>query len=357
MIIKDRAKKMFSAALGIYMAFAAISPVYAFYQTPSNKKGLAVSGIAVDECRDLGVTQIIWNNPINHFYENLYQANKDAGITNTVIMLNPWQTENPALLPVSKPAGGAVFYGFNVSGDEAKAALKAVAQRFAHQYKDLVSNWIIGNEINNGRTWNYLPTTDINAYTQQYCEGFRIWYDAIKTENPDARVFIPFDHRWKWYSDQGAGIYQAKDMMPIINSYLKDTDYGIAWHAYPQGLVDPDFRDDPDVKDTPDSPIINMKNLHVLTDFFKQEEYLSPEKKVRHIILSEQGFNATSEALQAEVISEAYKRAKENPYIEGFYLSRQNDVGEMCQGKAMKFGLKDASGRKRAAYDVYKNLD
>ncbi len=350
-------KKIFSVILSVYMTAAAVFPSYAFYQTPENKKGLAISGAAVNECKELGVTQIIWNNPINHSYERLYQANKDAGITNTIIMLNPWQNGNPALLPVSKPARGAVFYGFNVSSEEAKTALRATAQSFAHKYKDLVSNWIIGNEINNGRTWNYMPTADLASYTQQYCEGFKIWYEAIKSENPEARVFIPFDHRWKWYSDQGAGIYQAKDMMPIINNYLKDTDYGIAWHAYPQGLVDPDFRNDADVKDSLDSPLINMKNLHVLTDFFSQQEYLSPGGEVRHIILSEQGFNATSEALQAEVISEAYKIARDNPYIEGFYLSRQNDVGETFEGKKMKFGLRDAAGNKRAAYEVYKNLE
>ena len=145
-------------------------------------------------------------------------------------------------------------------------------------------------------------------------------------------------------------------MLPILNEQLKDTEYGIAWHAYPEDLKDPDFTDDASVKDNFSTPIINMKNIAVLTDFMQQSDYLDPKGKVRSIILSEQGFNAVSDDKQAKMIEEAYNIAKNNPYIETFYLNRENDLGEIHMGTEMRFGLIDRSGNKRKSFEVYKNL-
>ena len=96
----------------------------------------------------------------------------------------------------------------------------------------------------------------------------------------------------------------------------------------------------------------------------QKPEYLSPNGKVRHLILSEQGFNATNEDVQADQIAKAYNIAKNNPYVEAFFLAREYDQpGEMHNvGGAlqeMHFGLKDAyerGGRESKAYSVYKSL-
>ena len=271
-------------------------------------------------------------------------------------MLNPWQTSNPALLPVGSPQSGAVFYGFNTETEAGRQELKKIAEKYAKSYSDCVDSWVIGNEINNGNTWNFLPNRELNAYTKQYADAFRIWYEAIKKENPGAKVYIPFDYRWNWYSDQGYGYLQASHMLPILNEQLKDTDYGIAWHAYPEDLKDPDFTNDASSKDNFSTPIINMKNIGVLTDFMQQPAYLNSKGNVRSIILSEQGFNAVSDDKQAQMIEEAYNIAKNNPYIDTFYLSRENDLGEVHMGTEMRFGLMDRAGNKRKSFEVYKNL-
>ena len=107
-----------------------------------------------------------------------------------------------------------------------------------------------------------------------------------------------------------------------------------------------------------------MKNLDVLTNYMKKAEYISPNGKVRHIILSEQGFNATNEDIQADQIAKAFDIANKNPYVEAFFLAREYDQpGEMhpVNGalQEMHFGIRDAyerGGRKRKAYDTYKNL-
>ena len=321
-----------------------------------NKKGLAVTNLDRNHASELGVKSVIWNNPVTTDYSPSLRASKAKGLSNTVIMLNPWQTSNPALLPVGSPQSGAVFYGFNTETEAGRQELKKIAEKYAKSYSDCVDSWVIGNEINNGNTWNFMPNRELNAYTKQYADAFRIWYDAIKKENPSAKVYIPFDYRWNWYSDQGYGHLQASHMLPILNEQLKDTDYGIAWHAYPEDLKDPDFTNDASAKGNFSTPIINMKNIGVLTDFMQQPAYLNSKGNVRSIILSEQGFNAVSDDKQAQMIEEAYNIAKNNPYIDTFYLSRENDLGEVHMGTEMRFGLMDRAGNKRKSFEVYKNL-
>jgi len=335
---------------------------YAFYQAPSNIKGLHVAGLgSYLVLRDLGGSQAIWNVRVDDITSGqvggedaMLRENKDQGITNTVIMLNQWQSTDPDILPVSEPADGAAFYGYNVSTDAGREAVQKAAKIWAARYKDTVSNWVIGNEVNDGNRWNYLPEKDMTAYTTEVADAFLIWYHAIKAENPEARVFLPFDYRWNWYTDQGPGLFQAKDMLPVLNGILKDTEYGIAWHPYPEDLNYPDFLNNEDAKDDPDSPIINMKNLHVLTDFMQQPEYLSPAGKVRHLILSEQGFSDRSgEQAQADALTAAFRIAKENPYVEAFLLNSEVDAPNGEDGNF--FGLMRTDGTHKLAYDAYKN--
>ena len=56
-----------------------------------------------------------------------------------------------------------------------------------------VSNWIIGNEINN-QQWNHMGATDITNYVQTYQEAFRVFYTAIKSTSANDRVFFSLDY-------------------------------------------------------------------------------------------------------------------------------------------------------------------
>lgn len=336
--------------------FSILSAFGSFAMSKESKKGLAVTLPDAKTAMDLGAKHIIMNNPIGANFDKALGILKSQGMNNTVIMFNPWNNGgNRAILPVDKPQPGAVLYGFNTS-EEGKEALRKLADRYASSYGTNVDNWVIGNEINHQNVWNYMPTQDIDTYAEQYAQSYRIWYEAIKKYNPDANVYIPFDYRFQWQTDQGVGVWQAKPLMTRLNQHLRDTDYGIAWHAYPEDLADPDFTNDANAIDLPDAQIINMNNIHVLTDFMQTKEFLNSDENVRSIILSEQGFHATNEDIQAEMVEKAYKIALENPYIDIFFLSRERDLGEVHANREMQFGLMDKSGNKRKAYEVYKNL-
>lgn len=362
----DKRKRLALAALCLGISLVSGSfCVCAEENKPSGKKGLHLQYHELDHAKELGLSHVIFNEVCaaspqkikeKDFFREKYRQLSDQGVGVTLIMLNPWQSENPLLLPTAQKAPGAVFYNFNAGTPEARENLRRIAGEYARMYAGLVENWIIGNEINDANAWNYSPTSEISAYTAEYADAFRIWYEEIKAADPSANVYIPFDYRFNWYTDQGRGYHQAMPMLKILNERLGDTDYGVAWHAYPQELVSPVFADDADAKQTSEPPIITMKNIASLTDFMQREEFLRADGSVRNIILSEQGFNATDEALQAQSIVSAYEIARDNPHIDAFMLSRLMDSGDRQQGQELFFGLMKKGGSRRASYEAYKNV-
>ncbi len=347
-------KKLSALAMAGIMTVSACIPAFAFYNEPESIKGIHSSHVTmVDDIESLGCKQVIFqfnssfvkNEQQMKGYDALIDAYNAADLTITMGVMNDFQADDP-ICPVDFQM--ANLYQFNTLTPEGIENTTKVAEALAQRYKDKVSNWVIGNEINNQLQWNYLGVADINAYAKAYADGFRIFYNAIKAQNPEARVFIPFDYNWT--QTGGVMYYPSRDLLSYLNLYLADTDYGIAWHPYPQDLTNPDFMNtSPLAIDSPDSPIVNMKNLHVLTDYMQKQEMLSPEGKVRHLILSEQGFSSIrGEEAQCFGIMQAWDKAKENPYVEAFLLSRLVDAPtEVVQGYA--FGLWNSNGATETA--------
>ncbi|MCI8578107.1 MAG: hypothetical protein HFG64_11480 [Lachnospiraceae bacterium] len=347
-------------------------PAYAdYYKEPANIKGVLINSESeVAKAVELGATQVITNFPMSWayqsdmmaVYERFLNTIKTAGLSATVIVLNDFQAAsyNPDLLPVSGPTG-ANYYAFNTLNEEGIQATRDTASRVVSRFHNLVSNWVIGNEINDGQAWNYIGPMDIDSYCSHYATAFRTWYDVIKSHNSLARVYIPFDFRWNVGQVEGFK-YGAMDMMPRLNNQLRDTDYGIAWHAYPEEFDNPIFSDDRHAQEKANTYIINLKNLHILTDYMDQADMLSPAGVLRHLILSEQGFTSLSPAnggecqeLQAQCIVEAYQAAAANPHVEAFMLNRLTDVPELIQ-ENYAFGLLDPSGNKKLSWEAYKNV-
>ncbi len=350
---KGMRKRAMALLLTLVLCLSVTAPAYAdFYQQPKGIKGLLMDGdVMFDDVRELGVKQVIVNMEISNIYktdmlrayEMFFEKLKNAGISLTVIVLNDWQSYEPALLPVSVPAA-TNYYAFNTLTQEGLDATRSAAHTFAQRFKNLVSNWVIGNEVNDGQLWNYIGPMDIDTYCANYATAFRIWYEEIKAENSLARVFIPFDYRWNTGALTGYK-FTVRDMLPRLNTLLADTDYGIAWHAYPQDFTNPAWWNDTAPVNSESTTIINLKNLNVLTDYMQQASMLSPNGTVRHLILSEQGFTSFSPAnggecleLQSEAITRAYQAAAANPYVEAFMLNRYVDEASLV-AQNYAFGL------------------
>lgn len=366
-------KRIATAALSAMLCLSTLAPIYAdHYQTPKSIKGVLINEHAqIPDVKDVNASQVVLNFPLSWAFtgqlytcQDLYTKLDKEGVTVTLIVLNDWSASsyNANLLPVSAAVAGTSYYAFNTLNEAGLQATREAAKTVTNAFKNCVSNWVIGNEVNDGQAWNYIGQMDIDSYCANYATAFRTWYDAIKASNSLANVYMPFDFRWNCGQVEGYK-FGVKDMLPRLNNYLKDTDYGIAWHAYPETFTDPVFTDDKYTTEKEDTYIINLKNLHVLTDYMQKQEMLSPTGKVRHLILSEQGFTSDSpehggecQELQAQCIKEAYEAAKANPYVEAFLLNRMKDE-EVLLPQHYAFGLIDVNGNKKKSYDVYKGLN
>ncbi len=374
------------------------------YQEPHSKKGLYLDGDMLVDAMILGVDntsvsmtfdQLIgqgidytYNGKVYHFNKEMVEfydrrigifSGKDISVT--AIILNGWNDSVPQLMPPGvQRVGSANYYMFNASTKEGAETIEALASFLAERYsgqegsKGKVSNWIIGNEINN-QVWNYAGPKEVEAYVREYIKGFRIFYTAIKSVNSSDRLFFSTDFFWKETNPTLLN-YAARDVIDIFARMSReggDMDWGLAYHPYSDPMVEPEFWDDGvsgRVVDSVDSYIVNFNNLHVLTDYFNRPELLMRDGKVRHIILSEQGFTSQSitrgevEEIQAAALAYAYFIAESNPYIDVFLLHRQVDnVSETNINVAvglwkcdMNFPGTVKPTSKKKAWEVYKDM-
>lgn len=375
------------------------------YKEPLSKKGLYLDGDMMADAMQLGVAntsvsmtfdQLIgegidytYNGKVYHFnkemvemYDERVAVFSGKNISVTAILLNGWNDAVPQLMPQGvQRVSSANYYMFNASTKEGAETIEALASFLAERYsgqmgsKGKISNWIIGNEINN-QVWNYAGPKEIREYVREYIKGFRIFYTAIKSVNSSDRLFFSTDFYWKETNPTLLN-YAARDVIDIFAQMSReggDMDWGLAYHPYSDPMVEPEFWDDGAtgrVIDSPDSYIVNFNNLHVLTDYFQRPELLTKDGKVRHIILSEQGFTSQSatrgnvEEIQAAALAYAYYIADSNPYIDVFLLHRQVDnVSETNINVAVGLwrcnmnspAVVKATGKKKA-WEVFKDID
>lgn len=345
--MKRQGKKLAVIFASLIMIVSMSMPSYAFYQEPESKKGLLISSQDQNMLNDivnLGCKQVVCNLASyqnTNSFDPLASMCKRNGITMTMILLNNFGGSDSRLLPVGQPVEGVGNYAFNSMTAEGEAAIRSYAKRVARHYADSVSNWVIGNEVNDAVAWDYNGIMDMDEHALSYAKTFRIFYEEIKSANSQARVFIPFDMRWNARAAEPER-YTVKEYLPKLNELLKDTEYGIAWHPYPvHFFTKPEFLDDDGISFDLNTPNINLKNINVLTDYMQNADMLAPDGSVRNLILTEQGFTSAcenGEERQSEAIKAAYEIAKANPHVDGFYLNRHVDAeSQVAAGGA--FGL------------------
>ncbi len=374
---------------------------YNVYTAASSIKGLLVDPNRLNsgELEDLGVKQAAYNIPLSkitgqttsanyptiHYtyngrtyaidgqsvaeYDIVFGSLSRKGIRVTVIILNDMNYEYPELVHPQARSGSTapyvMFNGTEQAGIDAMAAMATfLAERYSGSGHGTVSNWIIANEINARKQWNYMEYTDVYTYTKEYAQAFRVFYNAIKAVNGAAEVYMPLDQTWN--RNHNDNNYDARDIVDNFNTIIKEKgniDWQLAYHPYPVPLTNAAFWNTGAyykklTTDSVDTAMINMKNIHVVTDYLCREEVLTDAGDVRHVLLSEQGFTSSSggEGVQAAAFAYAYYIAEANSHINGFLLNRQTDAPEeVAQGLA--FGLNYSGGGRKQIYNVFKKID
>lgn len=376
------------------------------FKNPGTKKGLLLDGGMIADALELGVAntsiniafhQILgqgidyqYDGKTYHFnkelieeYDKIVFSMSSKNFLVTAIILNGWNDSTPQLfLPGVQKNSRANYYNFNAATAEGVETIKAVASFLAERYsgamgsKGKISNWVIGNEINNNAEWNYAGEKELNAYVREYMKAFRVFYTAIKSVNSTDRLYFSTDYNW---TDPEASKvkYGARNVIDVFGAMVKaggDISWGLSYHPYPDPLTEPEFWDDDETGravDSVDTRIVNFNNLHILTDYMCRQELRAPDGSVRHIILSEQGFTSKSatrgdvDRIQAAALAYAYYIADSNPYIDAIMMNRQVDnVSEANSSLALGLWECDMSSpnevkatRRKQSWSVFRQID
>lgn len=368
---------------------------------PSSKKGLLIDPdkLMSPELDDLGIKHAAYNIPVSrllecsgddsypdiHFkyngkdyvfngrvmaeYDLIFRTLTEKGIEITAIILNDYSEEYPWMIhPLSiSGVGKPPYYAFNASDEKGAEYLAAIGSFLVGRYsgamngRGMVANWVISNEINARKEWNYMEHVDLELYVREYARAYRIFYNAVKSVNSACGVYISLDNQWNRINILTQS-YKAKDVLDEFNRQIKkegNIDWGLAIHPYNKPLSRPyTWKSSIYVKNTEKTPVVTMANIHVVTDYMQKEEFLTEEGEVRSIILSELGYTSSKgEEIQAAAIAYAYKAAEANPHIDSILFSRQTDAKEEIERLHLHLGINYADGSHKYAYDVYKYMD
>ena len=379
----------------------------------ASKKGLHIYPTIISDIEELNVkhgyfnlvlSELISNTPTDYsytyngktYYYTALIADYDYMISNmtkngiavTLTLLNKYSDAHPYLLhPGVSYREGTSFYAVNTSTQQGLETFAALSHYLAERYNGTnpaqgkVDNWIMGNEVNDNLLYYYMGERDAESFVQEYLQSFRVMYNAVKSAYANANVYICLEHQWN--TADTTGDYGGKKFIDLFNAYATaqgNIDWGLSYHPYSFPINDADILNDGqatidiygnatfgnEVKNDVSTPLITMKNLPVLTNYFHNTALLNPNGQVRSIILGEQGYTTNSnitgqnEAKQAANIALAYYMAEMNPDVDAFLLRGHSDENEGSE--YYKFGLRkmDANGipaEKKLSYDMYTKID
>ncbi|MBS4197005.1 DUF5722 domain-containing protein [Lederbergia citri] len=335
-----------------------------------SKKGLQVQ--MTDDAEELGVSHAAINvsydsmlykdnsNPNNtieynfegetYYFKANYIKSLDSSIkslsdNNNVVSLililynviHPDSPNEHLIHPEAEPGG--IVYAMNTANEIGVKYYKAITNFIAERYTrsdekyGRAVNFIVGNEVDENQTWNNMGPKLVTDYAKEYAQTLRLTNTIVKSNYANGKVYTSLTHNWdKDMPAESKWSYDGRDIVDMLQQFIRsegDIPWNIAYHPYPENLFDPVFWKDPSADNSFDTNVITFKNLEVLVDYMKQEEYLF-DGEMRRIILSEQGFHSLdnsleSQKLQAAAYAYAYYKIKFLDGIDSFILHRHVD--------------------------------
>ena len=343
------------------------------YQYPSSKKGIhwaddtnldakhtLVNLNLKDLIEEKGEGEpYVYNGKTYYFDDTMQQDVKrfvSQGCCVTMVIYLTWDSDHKDLIYPGARQSGNYWYMLNTEDNKVREKLEAafcyLGEKFSKK-KCLVSNWVLGNEVNSQKQWNHAGNLSFKKYVKGYVQAFKMLSDAVHTSWSNARVYVPLDNAWNIpVSEMGwNGKTFLTEFAKVLRKECSYTSWNLAYHAYSFPLTSAPYEENQYVTDSADSYYITPKNIEELADYI-EKTYGSDTR----IILSEQGYTATmGQDKQAASILYAYYKAEFNPMIDAYIIRNEyDDAGEVAQGLAL--GL-SKNGTKRKAYNVFKYMD
>ncbi len=307
-------------------------------------------------CND-GTVPYVYNGKTYYFnnmemYREIVAECNRKGIVVTAQVMLEWVPGHTELIASKARAiGAAPFYSWNVTSNKSREKMEAIFSYLGNVFGKkncYVSNWVLGNEVNNPKGWNYRGSMSETSYFKTYAYAFRALYYAVRSQYSNAHVFICMDNYWNTAEPGG---FSTKHSIAAFYKQLKKIQPGLKWnlayHAYSTPLTYTNFWEGYGITNNVHSPYITMKNLNVLTNYIKKT--YGPSVR---IILSEQGYSSTwGQANQAAALAYSYYIAACNPMVDAFIIRSYADHPvEIAQGLRMGISGKEA-------FKVYKYID
>ncbi len=233
-----------------------------------------------------------------------------------------------------------------------------------------VSAFIVGYRVNDSARHNYIGKTSLTAYVTNYEKLVRVAHTAIKSHNPEGRVYISLDNR----RTVGAG-EAGWDAAAFLSAFREESalrgDYG--WQVACELYADTSalWEENP----AADTAFYTIRNLNTLTDLLDGSKYRTPDGEARRLLISgleipavkRGGSSSESEAnRQAASYAYAYMTCVQNGRVEALIYSCHADPSDNSADSALH-GLwtvkAQADGRgylpseTRAIYNVFKVID
>lgn len=189
--------------------------------------------------------------------------------------------------------------------------------------------FIIGNEVNE-RIWNYVAFDGWESYVRNYTQAFRVCYNAIKSQNAEAKVYFSIGQDWDRNRPEGHGEYyryiDEKDFCDLFNAQMKkegNVDWAVALHPYIVPLTYGKFWDmsgcsggDYCKAQVDSNAMVSFQNMTVITDYLTTEEFLNPKGEPRYFIIGEMGLSNTEGfEVQAAALCALWYSYQSNPYV------------------------------------------
>ena len=296
-------------------------------------------------------------------FRNFVQECNRKGIQVTAQISLDKNSNTQDLITGNSPYADTAYYGWNTNKISSRQKMEAMFAYLGELFGSndcYVSNWILGNEINSASRYYYAGNVSFNKYISMYSEAFRCLYNAVRSNRGSSKVFICLDNCWN-QKNIFAVCYTSKSTLDAFASKVSGLQKGINWnlayHAYSQPLTESQFWSSINApllsNDGNTATFITMHNIQALTGYVKNKF----GSKIR-VILSEQGFSSSfgGQVNQAASMALAYYKAACNPMIDAFIIrSYQDEANEVAQGLAL--GLKNANGKKKTVYNVFRNMD
>lgn len=304
---------------------------------------------------------------LNQGYKQYLYGNNDmTKVSVTLCLLLGYDTNNKYLIDASARTSGHDYYMLNVREKQGRETLEALFLYLGELFGQedcYVTNWVLGNEINSSKAWNYSGNMNFDTYIECYTTAFEMLYYGVKSEKTGNTVSISLDNGWTAIPDTYAGKTTLDTFAKRIHEKNPGIEWSIAYHPYSYPLTRTDFwNDSKNTTNSNSTKYISMKNINVLTNYASSlEKKYGKETGSIRVLLTEQGYSGKSTSskdtyLQAEALARGYYIAEFNDRIDAFIIRALLDDDEEVKGK-LYLGLMDYKQNKKTAFYVYEYMD